>query len=253
MMDHMTEVSGLSWPRRILNTLQNDDRLLAGGAAFLGGLMTAMGRITGEVAPFGVAYAAAAPCRMTVPALLGAALGYLLMAAPPAAWQYPLAALLAVGLRQLLAVITHKARPWQNVIGVLIGLAAAVILPGAYRHPLVYDVLLWMTSLLMAGAAAVFLQRGLALLEPDRKTPRERTLTASLAVAAALCLMGLCSISAAGVSLGRVAASVLLLIAAAGAGSRAGTLIGVICGLVVGFSTGEFTLSITCFSVGGLL
>ena len=180
MMDHMTEVSGLSWPRRILNTLQNDDRLLAGGAAFLGGLMTAMGRITGEVAPFGVAYAAAAPCRMTVPALLGAALGYLLMAAPPAAWQYPLAALLAVGLRQLLD-----------------------------------DVLLWMTSLLMAGAAAVFLQRGLALLEPDRKTPRERTLTASLAVAAALCLMGLCSISAAGVSLGRVAASVLLLIAAA--------------------------------------
>ena len=253
MMDHMTEVSGLSWPRRILNTLQNDDRLLAGGAAFLGGLMTAMGRITGEVAPFGVAYAAAAPRRMTVPALLGVALGYLLMAAPPAAWQYPLAALLAVGLRQLLAVITHKARPWQNVIGVLIGLATAVILPGAYRHPLVYDVLLWMTSLLMAGAAAVFLQRGLALLEPDRKTPRERTLTASLAVAAALCLMGLCSISAAGVSLGRVAASVLLLIAAAGAGSRAGTLIGVICGLVVGFSTGEFTLSITCFSVGGLL
>ena len=132
-------------------------------------------------------------------------------------------------------------------------MATAVILPGAYRHPLVYDVLLWMTSLLMAGAAAVFLQRGLALLEPDRKTPRERTLTASLAVAAALCLMGLCSISAAGVSLGRVAASVLLLIAAAGAGSRAGTLIGVICGLVVGFSTGEFTLSITCFSVGGLL
>ncbi len=114
MMDHMTEVSGLSWPRRILNTLQNDDRLLAGGAAFLGGLMTAMGRITGEVAPFGVAYAAAAPRRMTVPALLGAALGYLLMAAPPAAWQYPLAALLAVGLRQLLAVITHKARPWQS-------------------------------------------------------------------------------------------------------------------------------------------
>lgn len=42
------------------------------------------------------------PGRMTVPALLGAALGYLLMAAPPAAWQYPLAALLAVGLRQLL-------------------------------------------------------------------------------------------------------------------------------------------------------
>ena len=161
MMDHMTEVSGLSWPRRILNTLQNDDRLLAGGAAFLGGLMTAMGRITGEVAPFGVAYAAAAPCRMTVPALLGAALGYLLMAAPPAAWQYPLAALLAVGLRQLLAVITHKARPWQNVIGVLIGLAAAVILPlnilrvivGPYPffevyHQPVYVSVLWAVGLL---------------------------------------------------------------------------------------------------------
>lgn len=253
MMDHMTEVSGLSWPRRLWNTLQNDDRLTAGGVAFLGGWMTAMGRITGEVAPFGVAFAAAAPSRVSAPALLGAALGYLLAAAPPAAWQYPLAALLAVGLRQLLAAVTHRARPWQSVAGVLLGLAAAVILPGAYRRPLVYDVLLWLTSLLMAGAAAVFLQRGLVLLEPGRKTPRERTLTASLAVTAALCLMGLCSITVSGVSLGRVVVSVLLLTAAAGAGSRAGALVGVICGLVVGFSTGEFTLSITCFSVGGLL
>lgn len=252
-MDHMTEVSGLSWHRRLWNTVQNDDRFAAGGAAFLGGTLTAMGRITGEVAPFGVAFAAAAPNIMAVPALLGASLGYLLTAGAPSGWQYPLAALLAVGLRQLLAAVTHKARPWQGVVGVLLGLSAAVILPGVYRHPLVYDVLLWLTSLLMAGAAAVFLQRGLAVLEPDRKTPRERTLTASLAVTAALCLMGLCSITVSGVSLGRIAASVLLLAAAAGAGSRAGALIGVICGLVVGFSTGEFTLSITCFSVGGLL
>lgn len=253
MMEHMTEVSGLSWPRRLWNTLQNDNRFAAGCVAFLGGVMTAMGRITGEVAPFGVAFAAAAPGAMAVPALLGAALGYLLTAAAPMAWQYPLAGLLAVGVRHLLAVLGHKNRSWQSVAGVLFGLAAAVILPGVYRHPLVYDVLLWLTSLLMAGAAAVFLQRGLVLLQPERKTPQERTLTASLAVTAALCLMGLCSISVSGVSLGRVAASVLLLLAAAGAGSRAGALIGVICGLVVGFSTGEFTLSITCFSVGGLL
>lgn len=252
-MNHMTELSGLSWHRKLWNAVQNDDRFAAGGAAFLGSMLTAMGRITGETAPFGVAFAAAAPGIMAAPALLGAALGYLLTAGAPEAWQYPLAALLAVGLRRLLSSVTHKERPWQRVAGVLSGLTAAVILPGMYRHPLVYDVLLWLTSLLMAGAAAVFLQRGLSLLEPDRKTPQERTLTASLTVTAALCLMGLCSITISGVSLGRVAASVLLLAAAAGAGSRAGALIGVICGLVVGFSTGEFTLSITCFSVGGLL
>ena len=252
-MNHMTEVSGLSWHRRLWNAVQNDDRFAAGGAAFLGSMLTAMGRIAGETAPFGVAFSAAAPGIMAAPALLGTALGYLLTASAPEAWQYPLAALLAVGLRRLLSSVTHKESPWQRVAGVLSGLTAAVILPGMYRHPLVYDVLLWLTSLLMAGAAAVFLQRGLSLLEPDRKTPRERTLTASLTVTAALCLMGLCSITFSGVSLGRVAASVLLLAAAAGAGSRAGALIGVTCGLVVGFSTGEFTLSITCFSVGGLL
>ena len=65
--------------------------------------------------------------------------------------------------------------------------------------------------------------------------------------------MGLCSITLSGESMGRVAASVLLLTAAAGAGSRAGALGGVISGLVVGVSTGEFTLSVTCFAVGGLL
>lgn len=252
-MDHMTELSGLSWHRRLWNTVQNDKRFAAGGAAFLGGLMTAMGRITGETAPFGAAFAVAAPGAMALPALLGASLGYLLTAQAPQAWQYPLAALLAVGLRRILTLATGGTRPWHGVAGVLAGIAAAVILPGMYRDPLVYDVLLWLTSLLMAGAAAVFLRRGLVLLEPDRRTPRERTLTASLAVTASLCLMGLCSITLSGVSLGRVAASVLLLAAAAGAGSRAGALIGVICGLVVGFSTGEFTLSITCFSVGGLL
>ena len=46
-MNHPTELTGLSLPRRLLNALQNDDRLLAGGAAFLGGMLSAMGRITG--------------------------------------------------------------------------------------------------------------------------------------------------------------------------------------------------------------
>ena len=97
-MNHPTELTGLSLPRRLLNVLQNDDRLLAGGAAFLGGMLSAMGRITGEVAPFGVAFAAAVPGGMALPALLGAALGYLIISPIPAAWQYPLAALLAVGM-----------------------------------------------------------------------------------------------------------------------------------------------------------
>lgn len=253
MTEHTTELRGLSLPRRLWNTLQNDDRLRPGVIAFLGGTLTAMGHITGEIAPFGVAFAAAAPAAVTVPALLGTALGYLLTAESPVAWQYPLAALLAVAVKRLLAVIARRVRPWHGVMGVLLGLTAAVIVPGAYRHPLVYDVLLWGTFLLMGGAAAVFLQRGLGLLQPGRQTPKERTLSASLAVAAALCLMGLCSITLSGVSMGRVAASVLLLTAAAGAGSRAGALVGVISGLVVGFSTGEFTLSVTCFAVGGLL
>ena len=60
-MNHPTELTGLSLPRRLLNALQNDDRLLAGGAAFLGGMLSAMGGITGEEAPFGVAFAAAVP------------------------------------------------------------------------------------------------------------------------------------------------------------------------------------------------
>lgn len=60
-MNHMTEVSGLSWHRRLWNAVQNDDRFAAGGAAFLGSMLTAMGRIAGETAPFGVAFSAAAP------------------------------------------------------------------------------------------------------------------------------------------------------------------------------------------------
>ena len=119
-MNHMTEVSGLSWHRRLWNAVQNDDRFAAGGAAFLGSMLTAMGRIAGETAPFGVTFSAAAPGIMAAPALLGTALGYLLTAGAPEAWQYPLAALLAVGLRRLLSSVTHKESPWQRVAGCLL-------------------------------------------------------------------------------------------------------------------------------------
>ena len=84
MTEHTTELRGLSLPRRLWNTLQNDDHLRPGVIAFLGGTLTAMEHITGETAPFGVAFAAAAPAAVTVPALLGA--HWVISSPPKAPW-----------------------------------------------------------------------------------------------------------------------------------------------------------------------
>lgn len=256
-MNRSTEITGLSLREALEQQLGSRPGLLWGGAYFAGGLFTAMGRLSGETAPFGVSFAAAAPPAYTLPALLGAALGYLIAAPMPLSWQYSLAALGAVLIRQVLAALWKKPRNWQAAAAASMAVAAAVVLPGLYREPLVYDVLLWVTALMMAGTAAVFLRRGLSLCtkEPSLRLQalREQSTVISLALVAALILMGLCSISLSGVMPGRVALSVLLLLTAAGAGSRSSAMLGVAGGMVAGFSTGDFTLSTTCFAVGGLL
>lgn len=256
-MNHSSEITGLGLREQLLQQIRSNDQLARGAAVFFGALAVSMGRITGETAPFGVALVAAVPAGGALPALLGAALGYLLSAPMPISWHYALACTAALLLRRLLAVVLKKTARWQGVLSAVLAVGGAVVLPQAYGDPLIYDVLLWLTALMMAGAGSAFLQQGLSLLWKTRSERgvalRQHTTVTSLCLTAALCLMGLCTVSFSGLSLGRVAASVLILIAAAGAGSRFSALLGVICGMVAGFSTGEFTLSITCFAVGGLL
>lgn len=252
-MEHSTtELRGLSPHEQLLQHLLHHQSLLQSSTALLGGLFIAMGRINGETAPFGVAFAAAAPQAVVIPAAMGAVLGYLLAAPTPSAWQYTLASAAAALLAQMLQHFIPKGR-WQPAAAALAAVTAAVILPGLYGDPLVYDVLLWITTLMMAGAGSIFLQRSLAALTEKTPLHKDPTLTAPLWLSAALCLMGLCSVTFADVSLGRVAALVLVLLTAAGAGCRLSALTGVIAGMVIGFADGEVTLWVTVFAVGGLL
>lgn len=256
-MNHSTEITGLRFREQIVELLRSNEKLAKGTVTFLAAMAVSMGRITGETAPFGVAMVAAVPTVGALPALLGAILGYLLAAPAPISWQYSLACTAVLLLRRLLRAVWKKQMRWHGVLCSVLAVTGAVVVPQAYGDPLVYDVLLWLTALMMAGAGTAFLQQGAALLWKNAsergQALREHTCVTSLCLTAALVLMGLCTVAVSGLSLGRVAAAIVILVAAAGAGSRFSALLGVVCGMVAGFSTGEFTLSITCFAVGGLL
>lgn len=256
-MNHSSEITGLGLREQLLQLIKGNEQLVRGSVTFFSAMLISMARITGETAPFGVAFTAAVPAGGALPALLGSALGYLLTAGVPASWRWALACTAVLLLRRVLALLCKKALRWHGIAAALLAVTGAVIVPQLYADPLIYDVLLWLTCLMMAGAGSAFLRQGCALLwktESARgQAMRQGITVTSLCLAAALCLMGLCSVSVSGLSFGRVAASVLILIAAAGSGSRYSTMLGVVCGMAVGFSTGEFTLSITSFAVGGLL
>ena len=256
-MNHSTEISGLRFREQLFQLFRANERLARSAAVFLCGTAVAMARITGETVPFGIAFAAAVPFGGLPAALLGTTLGYLLAAPSPLSWQFAAGAVGAALLRRGLAAIAKKPRRWHSVFSATAAAGAAVVLPGVYSNPLIYDVLLWITTLMMAGAGAMFLYTGTGAVwqAPSERGQalRERSCVTSLCITASLCLMGLCSVSISQLSLGRSAATLLLLLTAAGAGSRCSALCGVVCGLVVGFSTGEFTMAIACFAVGGLL
>ncbi len=256
-MNHSSEITGLRVTEHLKEELRGNTSLLRAGTSFLAGFAIAMGRITGETAPFGVSVVAAMPRAGAFPALLGVSLGYLAAAPAPLSWRYVLASAGTLLLRWLFSWLPFGKKSGHRVAAASVAVVAAVILPELYQDPLIYDILIWLTSLMMAGAGAAFLGRAARFLWMDeagkRAALREGTVILSLALTAALALMGLCTLTLGGLSLGRVLASVLLLLTAAAFGSRGAALLGVVAGMVVGFSTGEFTLSITCFAVGGLL
>lgn len=252
-MNQSTEMTGLGPLDKLSQALHSRSYGVLCVLYGTGGFVAALARIIGGQAPFGVALLAAVPFRFTLPATLGVVLGYLVGGGMTEGYPFVGAALLLTVARWVLGPKRwEKRRSWLAP-----ALAAALVFltgvaPFLYRSPLIYDLVLWSTQVVMAGASAAFLERGMDLLERGGRC-RDRLDDTALALLAALALLGLDAAAVGGVSLGRIAASVAVLFAAHSGGERAATLTGVICGFVIGFSTGNFTLYVTAYGLGGLL
>lgn len=244
-------------PERLAEALRAHPAVLTGALCAAGAFLSAMARIAGEAAPFGVSFVAAVPLPLLLPAALGAAAGYL-AAGLSASYRCCGALLLAAALRVALQRVLRDRRApvWASPAVAAACVLIAGIAPVFYTSPLAYDWIMWATQVVMAGAAASFMLRafeGGLTLDPGTLLRADRLTRASAVVLAGVALMGLDAVTLSGVSLGRIAAALAVLAAARVGGERASALCGVVAGLVIGFSTGEFEVYVTSYGIGGLL
>lgn len=239
---------------RLADRLREHPEILSGTLCAAGAFLSAMAMIIGESAPFGAAFAAAVPQAYLLPSVLGAAAGYL-VAGVGTAYRSIGALLLIAAVRLIVGRYRWEARPsWCAPVIAGSAVLAAGVAPVFYSDPLVYDMIMWTTQVMMASAAAGFMERAFE----DRSLPRslpagDRMASAAAVVLGAVALMGLDAIAFYGVSAGRIAAAAIVLAAAKAGGERTSALAGVVCGLVIGFSTGKFDLYVTSYGLGGLL
>ncbi len=252
-MNNRAEITGLKMSDRIAGALRGGSYPVLSLYYAAGGLVLSLSRIIGGLSPFGVAYTAAVPFRFTLPATLGVILGYLLCGGMSQCYRYVGAVLLVTVVRWILGEEPwKKRREWLAPLAAALAVLTAGVLPTLYSEPLIYDVMMWAAQVVIAGAAASFLHRGLDVFE-RRADVRERLSAIAVTVLFAMALMGLDAVEFSGVTLGRVAAAAAVLMAVRIKGESWATLVGVVCGLVMGFSTGDVTLYVTAYSLGGLL
>lgn len=251
-MSRSTEITGLRGRERLAAALREQSYpalcLCWGGV----GMVLAMGKILGGSAPFGVALAAAAPLPLVLPCAVGGILGYLVGGGMGVSFPLVGALLLTALTRWTLGTRWEKMPSWMGpaLAGGMVFLTG--VAPLLYREPLIYDVVMWATQVVMGAASASFLERGVKVVR-ERKAPADRLDSTALAVMGALLLMGLDSAAAGGVTLGRTAAVTAVLCAARIGGGGLAAVTGLVCGLAVGFATGDFPPAITVYGLGGML
>lgn len=251
-MNRTTESTGTKGMERLAAALREGRYpvlcLCWGGA----GLVLSMARILGRCAPFGVALTAALPFPLVLPGAMGGMLGYLLAGGTEEGFPLAGAVLLTAVARWVIGPRWEKRRPWMApaLAGGMVFLTG--VAPLLYGDPLVYDIVLWVTQVVMGAAAASFLERASrALLQ--KNPPADRLDLTALVILGAVLLMGLDTVALGGVALGRVAAATAVLCAARVGGEGLSSMAGLVCGLAVGFATGDFPSAVTVYGLGGML
>ncbi len=224
-------------------------------AYFTLGLLSSRGTIFGQYAPFGVAAVAASPYHNTLAALLGAMLGYLL----PSGAQIPVryvAALLAAGairwtLSDLVKVKRHPLFAPFIAFAPLAATGAAVSLMNAKP---VSGAVMYLAEALLAGGAAYFLSRTAEI------TYRKKGLyalknqeIACVTMSAGLLIASLSPAEVAGVSLGRILAVAMVLLASRYGGASGGAIAGIAAGVSLSLSTVGVNYLSGAYALGGLM
>ncbi|MCI8497088.1 MAG: stage II sporulation protein E, partial [Clostridiales bacterium] len=219
------------------------------------GLMMSRASVFGSYAPFGVAFAAAAPQGSAVFVALGTALGYLLPGGTGSSIRYIAAVLAVSALRWVLAGFGRVMR--YTAVPPLLS-AAGVLASGlALSAPLgltPYIVLMTAAESVLAAGGTFFFRKSIAVFHSSRRisslTQQE---LAAVVITLGTLLLSISEFTIAGISPGRILSCILILCAARYGQAAGGSIAGVTVGLMLSLSGGEMNPFSGVYAFGGLM
>ncbi|MCI8441808.1 MAG: SpoIIE family protein phosphatase [Provencibacterium sp.] len=249
-----SEIVGLSFFSRAGARLRSyGDILSYAGMAALS-LLLSCSVLFSQIAPFGIAITAAASGDLSFAAVLGAAIGTLVAPGIEFKMKY-MAAILVVGAVKW-AVSGHE-RLRSNLLfspllaGTVLGAAGfAVLMTGS---PDGYELTLLLSEVLLAAGAAFFFMRTFSLLGRKEAVPFCQSDLSCAAITFGLLVVALCGFSLGGVSLGRTAAVLVILLCALKSGEAGGAISGIAAGVAACLHDYAFAFLMGSYGFGGLM
>lgn len=235
--------------RQSVKTYAKPLKMLAGGVA---GYLMSNAFLFGSLAPFGVAFTAAASGDMVFGCALGAILGYLFSLGLILNMKYIAAILLILGAR---ALFKGRGRALESAAFAPLSAFACMGLPVAllilWGDATLYDLMTGIAEMTLTAGAAYFFHRAMKSAGSGL-TGMNRSDLSCVVISFAILVTALSSMRIETLNLGGVVAVSAILFSARYGGEAAGTVAGVALGMAVGIATGDYSRLIVGYSLGGL-
>lgn len=213
------------------------------------GFFGARAQVLSGLLPFGMGVVGGSVIRYTAASTFGALIGYILFATEGSAFRYVAAVVGIAAIKALLSFSSHEDE--KPILSSVIVFAVVFSVGIVTVKQEVYSIVTAVTEALLSAGSTYFVKRSTIAVRRDVGSLTVEELSCLL-ITAALLLSSLYSVSALGISLGRIL-SVAVVLAAARFGS---TAVGTVCGVAFGFAAvicGADPSVIILFSFGGML
>lgn len=229
--------------------------ILRAACAVTAGLLSSRAEIFDKCAPFGIAAVAAASPKDSIFVLMGAMIGYLLPNGPVYAIRY-VATVIAVFLFKWVLSGFEELASHPAFVPCLAGLAAAitgsaVVFAG---DSVPYDILILLIETLLCGCAAVFFGQAFEYIKkPSGLWGLSQHELISVTITLCIMLLALERVQFSGISIGRIAAVVIIICAARYGRETGGAIMGVTAGMMLSLAGGSMPGMVVGYGFGGLI
>lgn len=211
--------------------------------------------VFGEYSPFGVSLSAAVPFPYIFFSFIGSAAGYIVFSPVTGSFRYIAACAAVIAVRWTLNDIkklnSHSFYAGTVAFFPILATGLAVMSVGGFTFQ---NIIIYTTEAMLGAAAAYFISRTSVILEGTRSigmlTPQE---LASLILTGCILLLSFGSFKIYDLSVGRMAAILVILFSARYGGMTGGAVAGISCGAVMSLAAKDFSFIGACFAFGGLI